>query len=471
LVELIVTMLIAVILIAITITFLTSGTTFLARTETGASDKALAQSAADFVKDQLLYASEVKVVYVDDGDGDGENPVPPDPSLAHGFTVLYIGNEDGSEITNTGHLYYKRPYGTGFVDILGDGMYKGKALALEYGAAVTTPGDGSPKAASFSVAARVVRDGSQTKEAAHTFRMYNIGLNSEPNESASAVSWDGSGPSDPGMNRKFYLLITPVTEDYVKAGLVMELSGVYNSIDERGNPVHDPTAAVWKDLSVLSDPIKATGTDMSLSADGAEVQEKWVSFDGASGYLKSTKALELTPYEQITIEICFRQRPGGASGFKILYEFSPAQFGEALYYAFPYASGKTQAELFMNVGNNPSINLDGIRNYLFARNPTRFTTHTLVYSRVKDDRGRLVFIDGAEQDFDERHSTVHNTVFLTEKSTVNNGQFPSRELYMAARSGYSLFFNGDIAAVRIYGRKLNPDEIAGNALIDQLHYN
>jgi prepilin-type N-terminal cleavage/methylation domain-containing protein len=447
LVELVVTMLISVILVAITITFLTSGTNFLARAEVSASDKTLASSAADFVKNQLLYASEVKVVYVD------EAGTLPDPGDVYGFTVLYIGDEDGASIANTGRLYYKRPDLNVSTNILGDEIYRGKELALEYNAVVTTPGDGSSKAAAFEVVAKVVRDGVQTKEASHIFRMFNVGLNSEPNENASVASWDGEDTANPAKNKKFYLLITPSSEDYATAGIIMDLRGVSNSIDANsGIPYHDLNAAVWKDLSGHGNDVKI----FDIYDGEVDVYEKCISMYGFA-YMESVGIIPFSSYSQITIEICFAE--GEGSGWN-----------GALYGTSTSINSGTIAEVingqksFYTIGRmgNASANEEsnGRRNFTLSTHPTKFTTHTTVYSSIADPEGRQTFVDGIPiQD------STNNT------KTIGSGGFVNRKLLLGANNTNDSLGYFKYAAVRIYGRKLNADEIAKNALTDQLIYN
>jgi hypothetical protein len=453
-------MLIAVVLIAITITFLTSGTTFLARTETSASDKALAQGAADFVKDQLLYASEVKVVYVNE-----ENPTPPAFSAVSGFAVLYIGSDDGTEVTNTGRLYYKRPDANGYVDILDGEIYKGKELALDYSATVATAGEGSSKAASFEIAAKVVRDGAQTKEVSHTFRMYNIGLNSEPEYDTSVSSWDEANPD---KGKKFYLLITSSSDGYARGGLILELSAINNAADSNGIPYHDPDATTWKDLSGAGNDI-----DLAFTDNPGAIKDKWISFDGNGDYAKSQAIFSLNAYEKITIEVCFR---ADSSIPGVMYETSPS-WGNAsgtlcmmvnTYNGGTYRDGMVFTGARMGTSGNAELK-NSSRVYHFANDPAKFTTHTMTYSCVTDPAGRLVFVDGSQELFYTEGSGL--LAFSTSMKTYPTFAFKDYILYIAARNGQSLYFKGDIAAMRIYSRKLNPDEIAGNVLMDQLQYN
>jgi hypothetical protein len=93
----------------------------------------------------------------------------------------------------------------------------------------------------------------------------------------------------------------------------------------------------------------------------------------------------------------------------------------------------------------------------------------VTYSTIADPTGRLVFIDGVQKPFIP--GVFGNLKYPTSTETYLQGSFTDTHVYLASRSGNAVYFKGDIAAMRIYGRKLNADEIAGNALLDQLLYN
>jgi prepilin-type N-terminal cleavage/methylation domain-containing protein len=203
LVEVIVTLILVVLVIAVSATFLTSGANFLSRTERTAKDKVLAQAGADFVKERLLYASEVKVV---------EASAPPPASVSSGFDVLYIGNGDGTRIEHAGKLYYKAASEAAPVDILGD-IYAGRELALAYAATVlegpgVSPDITAEKVATFEIEATVVAGPRQTQAAKQLFRMYNIDQTKEPKANIKIASWQAA---DPSKNKRYYLLISPAT--------------------------------------------------------------------------------------------------------------------------------------------------------------------------------------------------------------------------------------------------------------------
>jgi hypothetical protein len=201
----IVTLLIVGIVVAISVTFLTTGSNFLNRTEENASDKTVAEKAAGFIKEQLLYASEVKVV---------ESASDALPTYQGGRGILYVGDANGSALANTGRLFYRSDENSAPLDVLGDAAYRNNELALAYSAIVdedrTRHMSSTTKFAVFEANVMALRDGKLTQEARQVFRMYNIGQRSEPKADEFIASWSDYAGDKPEL---FYLLIKPVTSN------------------------------------------------------------------------------------------------------------------------------------------------------------------------------------------------------------------------------------------------------------------
>jgi hypothetical protein len=274
----------------------------------------------------------------------------------------------------------------------------------------------------------------------------------------------------------------------------MELSGIYNSIDSEGNPYHDPGSGSyeyggsWKDLSVLRDPSKTKiGNDVELY--GKKVGDKWIEFRDDGDYGQTRRPLDLRSFDQVTVEICFRVDTANdtANSAGVLYEMPspPNYFTGAIgaginterygewYFPRPgkaYTIGKQGNQNDSNATENYFI---GMRNYEFSLDPSKFTTHTTVYSCIDDPTGRQTFVDGVAVPYYEH---VINASLKHPASTrtyaANSPEFRNDYLYIVE---YEMDGDSqlpcDIAAMRIYGRKLNPDEIARNAALDQLLYN
>jgi hypothetical protein len=455
----IVTLLIVGISISISITFLTTGSNFLNRTEENASDKALAEKAADFVRDRLLYAREVRVIragtppkYLKDGE------------------ILYIGSEDGKKIANTGRLFYRRADDrvASPVNVLSETLYRKCDLALSYtavvtGSAVSDGAGGSTKAAIFDVEARVVRDGKKTQNAKQTFRMYNIGPNSEPMSNGAVTSWDAE---DPGNGERFYLYISPALIGYVTDGLVAHFDAVDNSLDAQGKPYHSSslTGGLWKDISGSGNDISLTFTD-SINP----IREKSIYFDGNGDYGLTAKTLNLSAYDEVTVEVCFRVAPGVSPG--ALFEHTPNwDYDSGAFGLLCNSKQSYYTSGMMHTSMSQGIDATDRRpaNYEFENQTGTFQTHSNVFVLKAGEPPRESYVDGVLQalnfEGDDTTYTTGNAPFST------GSKFANARFYIANRNTNARFFNGEIASLRIYTRKLNADDIARNAAEDQARF-
>jgi hypothetical protein len=167
--------------------------------------------------------------------------------------------------------------------------------------------------------------------------------------------------------------------------------------------------------------------------------------------------LLLSGYAHITVEVCFQLDANYKAVF-MLYEttsnwnINDGAFGVAL---------NTQSSVY-DPGYVHTARFGERRNYYdlgLTYNSGKFTTHTMTFSRVQDLTGWQVFIDGSKASLSGPEETGNIA------QTFANDYF-----FLASRNGDGSF-NGKIASVRIYGRKLTDDEIASNAFTDQLRYN
>jgi prepilin-type N-terminal cleavage/methylation domain-containing protein len=464
LVEMIVTLLIVGIVIAISVTFLTTGSNFLNRTEMTAADKTVAEKAANFIKGQLLYASEVEVVKSDTL-----------PAYQEGRAILYVGDDDGAAPAHTGRLFYRSDENSAPLDVLGAAAYRNSELALAYSAIVSKDrtirsAPATTKSAVFEAIVMVVRDGGLSQEAEQVFRMYNIGQDSEPREDGFVASWSDH---EEDSQELFYLLVTPPQRGYATAGLVARFDAVDNALDSKGQPVHNYTQTMlWSDIS-------GNGHDMDLTFTGHDssnppVRDNTINFDGDGDY-GTIDDLGLSMYKVVTVEICFREATetmgmlfeyalSGASGG---FNSSLGAFG-AMSNTDGAANLKGEIHSVARVGGtNPSAT-SGARDFSFPANTTKLKTISFVMSNEDKDDGRLAFVNGTGGSDRTGVSFIPTRGFPTTKATTQGVGFGDYTFSVAARKSPSgLFFKGEIAAVRIYGRALNADEIEKNAAEDR----
>jgi prepilin-type N-terminal cleavage/methylation domain-containing protein len=461
LVEMIVTLLIIGIVIAMSVTFLTSGSNFLNRTEENASDKTVTEKAADFIKERLLYASEVVVVE------SSTLPTKPD-----GKEILYIGSADGVSASERGRLFYRRADSNASMDVLGETSYRNNELAMSYSAAVTEDddaalNDGITKAAIFDVSVMAVRDGRKTETARQAFRMYNVGLDSEPCADTSIASWSGSGTG----GKPFYLVITPPQNGYSKSGIVAMFDGINNSRSSAGDPEPAPNQTTkWSDISGRNNDMK-----LELTNNPTPVNGKTIYFDGNGDYGRIDN-LRLSQYDAVTIEVCFRE---GTDSGGTLFEYSDGVtggwVGSGVFGASVNSSGTVPKKGEMHsvawVGGYSNA-ADSARNFNFPANRSKLKTVTFVMSNEDSPNGRMAFVNGQRGEDGTGRDFINTNGYPTTKATTRNAPFGDWTFSVAARlaSPPTLCCKIEIAAIRIYGRALNADEIAKNAAEDKARF-
>ena len=79
-------------------------------------------------------------------------------------------------------------------------------------------------------------------------------------------------------------------------------------------------------------------------------------------------------------------------------------------------------------------------------------------------------LNAADQNLIYIDDNAANKVNVTNLTNDNSGNFTSHKLYISARAGSSLYFNGAIAQVLIYNRVLTATEIEQNYNVVKLKY-
>jgi hypothetical protein len=480
LVEIIVATMISLLVITITGSFLIFGTNFLTKTEISSEDKLMAEDAADYAKYRMLYASSIQVVraeeppWVDGGHTSGD--------------ILYIGNPDDSkEITNIGRLYFMRGGDSAPIDVLGDQRYGGSGLALSYRATVSdgsASGSTNPAASrtpekSFTLTLSTVRGNQVVYDCEKTFSLYDVGANSEPVMSQEITSWSSDSSFDPDKG-KFYLLISPAAVGYVGSNLVASFDAIDNALDASGEPWHDPKAATWADLSGNGNDMKLTFTAED-SANKGGIRPQSVYFDGNGDYGMISK-IDFSQYDRVTFEICFRD-PAVKDAMLFEYCKENATNGwNADGGTFGLASNSNGFGPSVNefhwvarIGNTSADSSLSARNFVSNNRDIRyFSTFSSVMSNTNDPTGRLQYVDGTPVTYQISSHPSLGHGFPVTTATVQGAGFGSisntYKLFIASRQGKAEFFQGEIAAIRIYTGKLTPEQIEQNAAADKARF-
>jgi prepilin-type N-terminal cleavage/methylation domain-containing protein len=479
LVELIVALSIGLIVLGLTSTFIVFGTNFLTKTEISSEDKIVAEDAADYAKYRLLYSTSIQVIRAEE---------PPWIGGGHsGGDILYIGNEDGTRIANSGKLFYMRGDDTQPIDVLGNARYEGSTLAWSYRAIVasaTDPtrlsssgvADATSPLKSFELIVSTIRNGQAVYDSKKTFSLYEVAANSEPNISASISSWSNQSDFDATM-AKFYLLISPSSPGYVQNNLLTRFDAIDNSM---GGPTvdgahHDPNnRTAWYDLTGKGNDMKLIFTD-----NAAPIRDQSVYFDGVGDY-GVIENFDLSAYSEITVEVCFRIADANLGGMLFEYGLNwnrhRGAFGVAMNdYGLGYSSGMGHTN--MGYPDTRAVN------YKWANTTTTtFTTHTNYFS-LQAGPPRAVWVNGAPEtlySFNSLPVSVYTPPVYASSRTFVTDVPGEQKFFLGCRGrgdGDSsvvpnpiFFYKGEIASVRIYAGKLTPDQIAQNAAADQARF-
>jgi hypothetical protein len=231
-------------------------------------------------------------------------------------------------------------------------------------------------------------------------------------------------------------MFTPLAfnqESIVTRGLVLYL-------DAADRTSYSPGSGVWRDLS-------GNGNDVTLY-NTPSFDNNSITFNGTDEYARTTNTLNLSPYNQITIEIAFSPNTT-STPTAMLFEHSSNWNTQTMGFGLvPNSTGNTNYTSNRHHTNQP-IGGKGRYEYdgLVGVTPT---IHTNIWSKITDSTGRLSYINGILRT--PQQST----------STGNYSNFRNDYLYIASRDGTSLFYNVDIFYILIYGKKLSSNEITQN---------
>jgi hypothetical protein len=173
------------------------------------------------------------------------------------------------------------------------------------------------------------------------------------------------------------------------------------------------------------------------------------TFNGTSQYARSTNTLNFTSLNSVTVEIIFQQASWNNMGmlFEHTSNWNTQTGGFGL---SPSSNGSGSTQLTCHTNHNT----EAAKNYPFSPG-TQYTIHTNVYSKVADSHGRVAYVNGQFVQF----TNVNG--YTTSTATGSGGSFANDYMYLASRGGTS-FAACNIAAVRIYNRKLSAAEVRQN---------
>jgi len=226
----------------------------------------------------------------------------------------------------------------------------------------------------------------------------------------------------------------------VRDGLVLHL----DAADKKS--LSGSGATAWNDLSGGSNNFTLFGAPSFSSSNGGNIV-----FNGSTQYASSTSTLNLSTYDQITVEVWFT--PSNALE-RIVFEHSGnwnANVGGFGLASNSFGNGSVSNECHTNSSN-------GARNYGFTCGTTQYSCHVNIFSKISDSTGRLTYVNNNLLPF----GNLNGSNWPTTTQTSSTNAFRNDTMYLASRGGGGLFFFGSIAIFKIYNRKLSASEVLQN---------
>ncbi|MDC1402602.1 glycine-rich protein, partial [Flavobacteriaceae bacterium] len=196
------------------------------------------------------------------------------------------------------------------------------------------------------------------------------------------------------------------------------------------------SGTTWNDLS-------GNGNDFTIYG-ATHNTAGYFDFDGTDDWARSLSTLDLTAYESISVQVYLKSE--NTNQTEISYEHSAnwnsntGGFGLAI-----HSNGGPFTLNVHHTNHNAGV---GARNYQ-ATVGSNWHTNTNIFSVKADASGRLTYVNGL-------------LTPLNGSTTTQNGTFLNDYFYLASRGGSSLFFNGQVKTLLIYGSKLSQEEVSNN---------
>jgi hypothetical protein len=224
----------------------------------------------------------------------------------------------------------------------------------------------------------------------------------------------------------------------------MVTSSLLVSLDA-GNVISYPGSGnVWYDLSGNGNHFTLyNGVGYSADDGGC------LTFDGSNDYASSASNINLTSYDYVVVEVFYKCNSTAAA---MLFEHTSDWNSNTG--GFGLATNVDGNNQLTNC-NHTNHNTEVARNYLVNDNSV-WNNNLNIYSRISDPTGRLTYVNGNLVNF----TSVGG--YPTGTGTSPNGSFANAIFYVGSRGGSNSFFNGRISSIKIYGFKMNSNQVQQN---------
>ena len=205
--------------------------------------------------------------------------------------------------------------------------------------------------------------------------------------------------------------------------------GLICYLDAADKNSYPGSGTVWYDLTGNGNNFNLTNTTFSSET---------IVFNGSSSYARSVNTINLTSYSTVLVEVYVKAANTNA-GF--IFEHTAdwnsntGGFGMLINHNGSVATPNT---------HHTNHNTEAAFNYVYTIG-TNWNDHVNAYSKIAAI-GRKTYM---------------NAAYLSGTTTVA-GSFANDYMYLGARGSTTLFFNGSLSSLKIYGSMLNSYEIAEN---------
>lgn len=274
-------------------------------------------------------------------------------------------------------------------------------------------------------------------------------INSSPNFESKSLYNVHISASD-GSNSYSKAFVLSVQDVYEAPpsdiGLISSIkqNGLILHLDASNSNSYSGSGNTWYDLSGNGHNFTLNGA--TYNADG------YFDFDGNNDSARTVSTLDLSSYNQVTVQIYFKTE--NTNSLECTYEYSTnwnSQIGG--FGLFAQSAGNNFTNNVHHTNQKGGISVNSGRNYQFDI-LNDWHLHTNIHSMVDDPTGRLTYID-------------NNLIPFTSSPYPNgtatiNGNFSNHHFYIGARAGSNYFLNGQVKSLLIYGTKLTQSEVEQN---------
>ncbi|MDR1495562.1 MAG: LamG domain-containing protein, partial [Clostridiales Family XIII bacterium] len=294
---------------------------------------------------------------------------------------------------------------------------------------------------------------------------------------------------------------------YITNGLIAQFDGIYNAVDDEGDPTHKGNDALvdqytykqftWENLAQDNPDMTLYFTNTDSTAD--RILGDSINFTSENNpnaikidYGEIANSTLISALSSVTVEVCFQQDiNNNYNKICTLYSYSrtgnssyTGTFGEYINTNQMWTLSQVVQDNIFTPFNMGGANTNFHTNYTaISPQPNKFVTHSNAFSLETSEYARRAWIDGIRtQLFDATNAPYTSPIQGNEPTSDRAATFNAgtgsgdKDFNLAMNIGegsasQNYPFSGQIASVRIYNRQLTDAEVAKNAAIDNYRFN